>query len=64
MEKAKSIPAGSAGIAPKPEVIFCRLLKANINLLMEKCVTDAKIQGEVEPWYGRGVEGPEWHWDS
>lgn len=35
-----------------------------MNLLMGKCVNDEKIEEEVEPWYGRGIEGPEWHWDN
>lgn len=60
-KRQRNIPAGSAGTAPKPEVIFCRLLEANINLLMGKCVNDEKIEEEVELWYGRGIEGPEWH---
>lgn len=64
MEKAKNIPAGSAGIAPEPEVIFCRLLEANVNLLMGKCVNDAKIEEQVEPRNRRGAKGPEWHRDS
>lgn len=64
MEKAKTIPAGSAGFAPKPEVILYRLLEANMNLLMGKCVNDANIEEEVESRNRRGAEGPEWHWDS
>lgn len=49
-KRQKNIPAGSAGFAPKPEVIFCRLLEANVNLLMGKCVNDAEIDEEVEAW--------------
>lgn len=48
MEEAKKLPVGSARIASKHDIIFSWLLEASMNLLMVKCMNDAKTEEVVK----------------
>jgi len=48
MENEKDLPLGSVRISSKHDVIFSRLLEANMNLLMVQCRNDAKTEEVVK----------------